>query len=61
MNEKSDAVLTRAQAAEALHMCKASLDKLSIPRIKAGRLVLYRKSAIETWLASQERASVRRA
>jgi len=55
------AVMTRMAAADYLHVCTATLDKLPIPKIQAGRRVLYRQSAIENWLASQERAGVRRA
>jgi len=54
MNDKSDAVLTRAQAAEALQICTATLDKLPIPRIKVGRRVLYRRATVEAWLAKLE-------
>jgi len=47
-------VMTRSAAAEFLHLCKASLDKLPIPKIQAGRRVLYRREAIEAWLVKQE-------
>jgi hypothetical protein len=60
-NTGNETVLTRCRAAEYLHVCTATLDKLPIPKIQAGRRVLYRQSAIENWLALQERASVRRA
>jgi hypothetical protein len=48
------AVMTRVETAEFLRICKASLDKLPIPKIKAGRRILYRKAAVEAWLAKQE-------
>ena len=51
------AVLSREETAEYLKICKATLDKLSIPKIKVSRRVLYRKAAIERWLEQQERAS----
>ena len=48
-------VMTRTQAAEYLHLCKASLDKLPIPKIHAGkRRILYRRETIEAWLLKLE-------
>ena len=50
-------VLTRGQAAAFLQVCINSLDKLPIPKIQAGRRVLYRRQAIEQWLAKSEGVS----
>jgi hypothetical protein len=43
-------ILSSKQAAEYLQVCKNTLDRLEIPRIKARRRVMYRKSVIDKWL-----------
>ena len=43
-------LLTRSEAAEYLRICKTTLDKLLISRIKIRHQVFYRKSDLEKWL-----------
>jgi excisionase family DNA binding protein len=43
-------VLTRKQAAEYLHVCRTTLDRLDLPRIQVRRRVLFKKTALDTWL-----------
>ena len=47
-------IMSRIEAASYLNLCKASLDKLPIPKTRAGRRVIYRRSAIDLWLQKQE-------
>ena len=44
-------ILTRIEAAAYLRVCKATFDKLPIPRIKIRHRVLFKRSAIDQWLA----------
>jgi hypothetical protein len=46
--------MIRIEAAEFLGISKGLLDKLDIPRFKAGRRVLYRKNSVEQWVMSKE-------
>jgi hypothetical protein len=46
----SSELLNRKEAAVYLRVCKTTLDKLSIPRIKIRHLVFYRKHELEKWL-----------
>jgi len=43
-------LLTRKEAAAYLRICKSTLDKLLIPRIRVRRRIFYRKSQLEQWL-----------
>ena len=52
--EPTKAVLTRREAAEYLRIGKSTLDKLPIPKIQIRRRVLYRREAIDKWLAAQQ-------
>ena len=47
-------IMSRAEAASYLRICKTTLDRLDIPRTKIRRRVLYRKATLDMWLASQE-------
>ena len=49
----SPELLNRQEAAAYLRICKTTLDKLKIPRIKIRHLVLYRKSDIDQWLTQK--------
>jgi hypothetical protein len=51
----SSELLTRKEAAKYLRICKSTLDKLPIPRIKIRHLVFYRKCDIDKWLAEKIR------
>jgi hypothetical protein len=42
--------LSRQQASEFLGVCKTTLDRLDIPRIKIRRRVVFKKSVLENWL-----------
>jgi hypothetical protein len=50
------AILTRAQVAEYLHICKSSLDRAGLPSIRIGRRILYRKATLDQWLERHEKA-----
>jgi excisionase family DNA binding protein len=53
-------VLTRAAAAEYLHICKTTLDRQAdIPRVRIGKRVLFKKTALDKWL-DQKAAGGRR-
>jgi hypothetical protein len=43
-------LLDRQEAAEYLRICKTTLDKLDVLRIKIRRRVFFRKSDLENWL-----------
>jgi len=43
-------VFSREEASDFLGICKTTLDKLPIPRIKIRRRVLYRRSELDQWL-----------
>jgi hypothetical protein len=49
--QSTGALLDRKEAAEFLHVCKTTLDRLPIPRTRLRRRVLYRQSVLEQWLA----------
>jgi hypothetical protein len=46
----SSELFDRKEAAVFLRICKTTLDKLPIPRIKIRRRVFYRRSELEQWL-----------
>jgi len=50
--EISSELLTRKEAAMYLRICKTTLDKLKIPRIKIRHRVVYRKQELNQWLAN---------
>ena len=43
-------LLNRQEASSYLRICKTTLDKLKIPRIKIRHKVIYRKQELEQWL-----------
>ena len=43
-------VLSRKQAAEFLGVCKATLDRMKLPRTKVRRRVFFRQSELIRWL-----------
>ena len=43
-------LFNRKEAADYLRVCRTTLDKLMIPRIKIRRSVFYRKHELEQWL-----------
>jgi hypothetical protein len=45
-----EGILSRQQASEFLGICKTTLDRLDIPRIKIRRRVVFKKSVLEKWL-----------
>jgi len=47
-------LLTRKEAASFLKIGLSLFDKMEIPGIKIGRRVVFRKSALESWLAERE-------
>jgi len=51
---QTSGVLTRAQAAGYLSICKTTLDKLDIPKIQVRRRVLYKRADIDAWLETQK-------
>jgi len=52
MNNASlqDIVLSRKDAAIFLGICRTTLDRMDIPRVKIRRRVLYRQSVLLSWL-----------
>ena len=45
--------LTTAQAAERLKMCKKSLLRTDIPRVRFGRKILIREEDLDAWARSR--------
>jgi hypothetical protein len=43
-------LLTRKEAAAHLKICRTTLDRLQIPRIKIRRRVFFKKATLEQWL-----------
>jgi excisionase family DNA binding protein len=48
--EISSELFDRKEAAVYLRICRTTLDRLMIPRIKIRRRVLFRKSELDQWL-----------
>ena len=48
-------LMSRAEAASYLRICKTTLDRLNIPKTQIRKRVLYRRATLDTWLAAQER------
>jgi hypothetical protein len=46
-------VMSRAEAASYLRICRTTLDRLTIPKTKIRKRVLYRKAVLDQWLAQQ--------
>jgi len=46
----SSELFDRKEAAMYLRICRTTLDKLSIPRIKIRRRIFYRRAELEQWL-----------
>jgi excisionase family DNA binding protein len=42
--------MDRKQAAEYLHVCRTTLDRLNLPRIQVRRRVLFKRATLERWL-----------
>jgi hypothetical protein len=47
-------ILTRNQAAEYLHICRTTLDRLNLPRVQIRRRVFFRKATLDKWLSEHE-------
>jgi hypothetical protein len=56
---KTNEVLSRAEAAFYLKICKTTLDRLDIPRMQIRKRVLYRKATLDSWLEKQEQVEKR--
>jgi len=56
LSQQSESLLSRAQAAEFLGVCKTTLDRLGIPRTILRRRVLYRQAVLEQWLRDHTEA-----
>jgi hypothetical protein len=54
--KEREVVYTRSEAAQYLRLCRQSFDRLRVPRVKAGRRVLYTQSGLEKWLADNTAA-----
>ena len=52
-------LLSRAEAASYLRICRTTLDRLNIPRTKIRKRVLYRRATLDSWVAEQERKGKR--
>jgi len=46
----SSELLNRKEAAAYLRICKTTLDKLKIPRVKIRHRVIYRRKELEKWI-----------
>jgi excisionase family DNA binding protein len=55
MHQPKEAVLSRQEAAQYLHVCLTTFDKLDIPRVKVRRKVLFRLESLEKWLTDHEK------
>jgi hypothetical protein len=53
-----EAILTRREAADYLRVCLSVFDKLGVPRIRLRRKVLFRREALDKWLAENETAGI---
>jgi hypothetical protein len=53
-------VMSRAQAAAYIGIGKSTLDRIDIPRIKIRKRVLYRKEAVDLWLAKNQGKEARK-
>jgi hypothetical protein len=47
-------ILTRNQAAEYLHICRTTLDRLNLPRVRIRRRVFFRKATLDQWILERE-------
>lgn len=45
-----DVLLDRDEAAEYLHICKTTLDRLGLPKIKIRRRVLFKRASLDKWI-----------
>jgi hypothetical protein len=52
-------IMSRKQAAAFLGVCKATLDRLDIPRTKIRHRVMYRRDVLELWAIHQTEKSKR--
>ena len=52
-------VMSRREAAAYIGIGKSTLDRLNIPKIQIRRRVLFRKEAIDKWLAQNQGKGVR--
>ena len=52
-------VMSRAEPAQYLRICKTTLSRLDIPQTKIRKRVLYRKATLDAWLASHEQEETR--
>jgi len=50
-NQPTKTIMSRAQAAAYLGVCKTTLDRLAIPKTQIRRRVLYRKEILDKWLS----------
>ncbi|ULQ59174.1 helix-turn-helix domain-containing protein [Brucepastera parasyntrophica] len=48
-----DNLLTRKQAAGYLQVCLTTFDRLSVPKIRFGRCVRFRKTDLQAFIDSQ--------
>jgi hypothetical protein len=53
-------VLSRAEAAAYLRVCKTTLDRLDIPRTQIRRRVLFKRAVLDTWLDQHTAPSTER-
>jgi len=50
-NQPTKEVMSRTEAAAYIGIGKSTLDRLNIPKIQIRRRVLFKKEAIDKWLA----------
>ena len=55
MNTQSE-LLSRSDAAAYLRICRTTLDRLNIPRVRLRRRVFFRKAIIDRWIEENTQA-----
>jgi hypothetical protein len=50
MQKSNDDVLSRKETALFLGICRTTLDRLDIPRIKIRRRVVYKRDVLKKWI-----------
>ena len=53
-------IMSRKQAAQFLGICKTTLDRLTIPRTRIGRRVMFKREVLNKWIDEQTEGGKRR-
>jgi len=49
--EKAGEIMSRKATAQYLGLCVTTLDRLSVPKIRIGRWVMYTRDVLNKWIA----------